>query len=78
PGLRKIRLFPDLPALVAEASLVGWVGRVIPQTVARPSSEAPAPQGAPLLRCEGEGIILVLPARIASGSWSERSAGSKE
>ena len=70
PGLRKLRLVPDQPALVAEAALVGWVGRVIPQTVPRPAVDGHAPLGAPLLRCEGEGVLLVLPGRVASGSWN--------
>lgn len=59
--LHKIRLVPDAPAFVAEDALLGWVGRVIPQIVPRDAGEEHAILGRPLLRCEGEGVLLVAP-----------------
>ena len=57
--LRKVRLVPEREAYVAEQELVGWMGRVSPQTLPR-GAEAPEESVLkPMLRCEGEGVILV-------------------
>ena len=59
-ALRKYRLTPGHFAYVSEAALVGWVGRVIPQTlpVGILDGEGVSP-AVPMIRCEGEGVILV-------------------
>jgi uncharacterized protein (AIM24 family) len=63
--LRKVRLVPEQEAYVSEDSLAGWLGRISPQTL--PLGKA-VPEDSvlkPMLRCEGEGVLLV---RSAPGS----------
>jgi len=57
--LRKVRLVPECEAYVSEEGLVGWMGRVSPQTLPRGAAAPEASVLKPMLRCEGEGVILV-------------------
>lgn len=53
--LLKLRVVPDQEVAVAADALVGWVGRVIPETLPKEGADG----GAELIRCEGEGVILL-------------------
>lgn len=61
--LRKVRLVPEREAYVSEEELVGWMGRVSPQTLPRGADVSEASVLKPMLRCEGEGVILVRPTQ---------------
>jgi uncharacterized protein (AIM24 family) len=56
--LTRVRLVPGWPCHVAERQLAGWVGRVVPQVVPRVSAGDEVAHH-PLLRCDGEGVLLV-------------------
>jgi uncharacterized protein (AIM24 family) len=72
--LRKIRLVPEQATLVDEGSLVGWVGRVIPQTQPRPTEAQPETPQTRFIRCEGEGVVLVRPVGSSTGAFHPTAA----
>jgi hypothetical protein len=61
-GLVAIKITPDRPYRVRDAGMVGWVGNVIPRVSEDPS----------IIRCEGEGAILIsLPYRAGASVGAE-------
>lgn len=67
-NLRKVRLVPEREAYVSEEGLVGWMGRVSPQTLPREAGVKEPSVRKPMLRCEGEGVILVRPTELQPGA----------
>jgi uncharacterized protein (AIM24 family) len=73
--LRKVRLVPDREAYVSEESLVGWMGRVSPQTLPQGAAEHPESAFKPMMRCVGEGVLLL---RSAERSAELPAAAARE
>lgn len=70
-NLRKVRLVPEREAFVLEEALVGWMGRISPQTLPLGSALPEASVLKPMLRCEGEGVLLLRPAEGLVGAVRE-------
>ncbi len=69
--LRKVRLVPEQDAYVSEDSLVGWLGRISPQTLPLGKTVDEDSALKPMLRCEGEGVLLVRSASALATAVGE-------